>query len=191
MLQPFQSSKIDTFGFKDAYFPQFVGDIKNRFEALKAQISPDIVFTHQRNDLHQDHRVIGELTWNTFRDHFILEYEIPKFDGGLGSPNCFVSLPEPIVSRKCDHLNHHFASQRDQHWFADDLFRGLMRLRGVECRSPSGFAEGFYCRKATLSWSQPLQIAHKSPGPRAVMPGFFRYPSRKSQSWIAVSAVPD
>jgi LmbE family N-acetylglucosaminyl deacetylase len=153
MLAPFHSSQIETFDFKDGYFPHFNSAIKDQFEKLKAELVPDIIFTHHRDDLHQDHRIIGELCWNTFRDHFILEYEIPKYDGGLGNPNCFVNLPQPIVNKKCEHLNKHFATQRNQHWFSDDLFSGLMRLRGVECRSPSGFAEGFYSRKATLSWS--------------------------------------
>lgn len=155
LLSPFQSTELSIYDFKDGYFPQYMGEIKDRFEALKSAISPDVIFTHHCDDRHQDHRVMGELTWNTFRDHFILEYEIPKYDGGLGSPNHFVTLSETIVTQKCDHLIQYFASQRDHHWFSNDLFRGLMRLRGVECRSPSGFAEGFYCRKATLSWNQP------------------------------------
>ena len=153
LLSPFRSSEVSIFDFKDGYFPQGMGDIKDRFEAIKSQISPDVIFTHHCDDRHQDHRIMGELTWNTFRDHFILEYEIPKYDGGLGSPNHFVTLSEAVVTQKCHHLIQHFASQRNQHWFSEDLFRGLMRLRGVECRSATGFAEGFYCRKAIMSWS--------------------------------------
>ena len=153
----FQSSELSVFDFRDGYFPQCFGEIKNRFEELKPRICPDIIFTHHGNDLHQDHRLVGELTWNTFRDHLILEYEIPKYDGGLGNPNFFVTLAEAEVARKCDHLVQHFASQRESHWFSDDLFRGLMRLRGVECRSPTGYAEGFHCRKAILSWPEPRQ----------------------------------
>lgn len=153
LLKPFHSSDIEILGFKDGYFPQFTGEIKDHFETLKTRLSPGMVFTHHRDDLHQDHQIIGDLTWNTFRDHYILEYEIPKYDGGLGSPGCFIHLSRSIVDKKCEHLDRHFASQRDQHWFTDDLFSGLMRLRGVECRSPSGFAEGFYSRKAILTWS--------------------------------------
>jgi LmbE family N-acetylglucosaminyl deacetylase len=153
LLRPFRSHRVELFNFRDGYFPQFFAEIKDRFEALKSQAMPDIVLTHHRDDLHQDHRLLGELSWNTFRDHLILEYEIPKYDGGLGSPNIFVNLSEPIVERKCRHLIDHFATQGNQHWFSDDLFRGFMRLRGIECRSPSGFAEAFYCRKATLCWS--------------------------------------
>jgi len=153
----FRSSELSIFDFRDGYFPKYFGEIKDRFEAIKSRICPDVIFTHHRNDLHQDHRLVGELTWNTFRDHFILEYEIPKYDGGLGNPNFFVTLTEAEVTRKCDHLIQHFASQRKLHWFSDDLFRGLMRLRGVECRSPTGFAEGFHCSKAIFSWPESGQ----------------------------------
>jgi len=150
----FGSSELSIFDFRDGYFPQFTGEIKDRFEEIKTRISPDVIFTHHSHDRHQDHRLVGELTWNTFRDHFILEYEIPKYDGGLGDPNFFVALSEAEVTEKCDHLIQHFASQRTLHWFSNDLFRGLMRLRGTECRSPSGFAEGFHCRKAIFSWCE-------------------------------------
>lgn len=155
LLRHFRSSEVSIFDFKDGYFPQCSGEIKDRFEAMKLQISPDVIFTHHCEDRHQDHRLMGELTWNTFRDHFIIEYEIPKYDGGLGNHNLFVALSEAEVTEKCDHLIQHFASQRDLHWFSADLFRGLMRLRGAECRSPTGFAEGFYCRKAIFSWRSP------------------------------------
>jgi len=148
----FGSSELSIFDFRDGYFPQFSGDIKDRFEEIKTRISPDVIFTHHSHDRHQDHRLVAELTWNTFRDHFILEYEIPKYDGGLGDPNFFVTLSETEVTEKCDHLIQHFASQHELHWFSNDLFRGLMRLRGAECRSPTGFAEGFHCRKAIFSW---------------------------------------
>jgi len=154
LLRPFRSSEISIFDFRDGYFPQSMGEIKDRFEALKLKISPDVIFTHHGHDRHQDHRVLAELTWNTFRDHFILEYEIPKYDGDLGHPNFFMALSEADVTQKCDHLIRHFASQRPLHWFSEDLFRGLMRLRGVECRSPTGFAEGFHCRKAVFNWRE-------------------------------------
>lgn len=136
--------------FRDGFFPYDGGDIKEFFESLK-EFSPDIVLTHQRADLHQDHRVACELTWNTFRDHLILEYEVPKYDGDIGSPNLFVPLGEDLRRRKIDHLMTHFASQRPKRWFKDDLFSGLLRLRGMECNSPTSFAEAFYCRKAMLA----------------------------------------
>jgi LmbE family N-acetylglucosaminyl deacetylase len=136
--------------YRDGFFPYDGGDIKEFFESLK-EFSPDIVLTHQRADLHQDHRVACELTWNTFRDHLILEYEVPKYDGDIGSPNLFVPLGEDLRRRKIDHLMTHFASQRPKRWFKDDLFSGLLRLRGMECNSPTSFAEAFYCRKAMVA----------------------------------------
>jgi LmbE family N-acetylglucosaminyl deacetylase len=137
--------------FRDGFFPYDGGEIKNFFESLKSEFSPDVVLTHQRADLHQDHRVSCELTWNTFRDHLILEYEVPKYDGDLGSPNLFVTLGDEFCRRKVDHLMLHFASQRLKRWFKDDLFSGLLRLRGMECNSPTSYAEAFYCRKAVLA----------------------------------------
>jgi LmbE family N-acetylglucosaminyl deacetylase len=137
--------------FKDGFFPYDGGEIKAFFETLKSEFSPDIIFTHQRKDLHQDHRLSCELTWNTFRDHLILEYEVPKYDGDMGSPNLFVPLHDDLCRRKVDHLLDHFASQRDKRWFREDLFSGLLRLRGMECQSPTTYAEAFYCRKAVLA----------------------------------------
>jgi len=136
--------------FRDGYFPYDGAEIKGFFEELKAELSPDVVFTHQRHDLHQDHRVTCELTWNTFRDHLILEYEIPKYDGDMGAPNLFVPLDESLCRSKIDHLMTHFGSQASKRWFKDDLFSGLLRLRGMECNSPTSYAEAFYCRKAVL-----------------------------------------
>jgi LmbE family N-acetylglucosaminyl deacetylase len=136
--------------FRDGFFPYDGGDIKEFFESLK-EFSPDIVLTHQRADLHQDHRVACELTWNTFRDHLILEYEVPKYDGDMGSPNFFVPLGEDLRRRKIDHLMTHFATQRPKRWFKEDLFSGLLRLRGMECNSPTSYAEAFYSRKAVLA----------------------------------------
>ena len=133
--------------FRDGYFPYSGAVVKDFFEELKTQVSPDIIFTHQRNDLHQDHRIVSELTWNTFRNHFILEYEVPKFDGDLGAPNFFVYLDEPTCEAKIANLMTHFGSQMDRTWFTPDLFRSLLRLRGMEGGSPSGHAEAFYCRK--------------------------------------------
>jgi LmbE family N-acetylglucosaminyl deacetylase len=137
--------------FRDGYFPYDGANIKGFFEQLKSELSPDVILTHQRQDLHQDHRVTCELTWNTFRDHLILEYEIPKYDGDVGAPNLFVPLEEPLCRRKVDHLMTHFGSQVPKRWFKEDLFSGLLRLRGMECNSPTSYAEAFYCRKAMLT----------------------------------------
>jgi LmbE family N-acetylglucosaminyl deacetylase len=137
--------------FRDGYFPYDGAEIKGFFEELKRELSPDIVFTHQRHDLHQDHRVTCELTWNTFRNNLILEYEIPKYDGDVGAPNCFVPLQESLCRKKIEHLMTHFGSQVSKRWFKEDLFSGLLRLRGMECNSPTSYAEAFYCRKAVLA----------------------------------------
>lgn len=149
-LAAFHLSAVETLGFRNAYFPTEADRIKDAFEDLKKRISPDLVFTHHRDDRHQDHRVVGELTWNTFRDHIILEYEIPKYDGGLGDPNIFVDIADVSRNQKLDKILRHFPSQADKHWFTRDVFAALMRLRGVEGNSSTGFAEAFYCRKASL-----------------------------------------
>ena len=137
--------------FPDGFFPYEGKRVKDFFEDLKADFSPDVVFTHQRDDLHQDHRMTCELTWNTFRDHLILEYEVPKYDGDMSAPNTFVPLTEAVSQRKIEHLMDHFASQRSKHWFREDLFSSLLRLRGMECNAPSSHAEAFFCRKAVLA----------------------------------------
>jgi LmbE family N-acetylglucosaminyl deacetylase len=136
--------------FRDGFFPSEVAKIKEFFEELKKSVRPDAIFTHFRNDLHQDHRVICELTWNTFRNHVILEYEIPKYDGDLGSPNCFVGIPQSVCERKIDYLMKAFESQAGKQWFTDDTFRALLRIRGIESNAPEKYAEGFYCRKVLL-----------------------------------------
>jgi LmbE family N-acetylglucosaminyl deacetylase len=138
-------------GFRDGFFPYDGAQVKAFFEELKSEFEPDVVLTHQRHDLHQDHRTTCELTWNTFRDHLILEYEVPKYDGDMGSPNLFVTLGDDVCRRKIDHLMTHFASQVPKRWFREDLFSGLLRLRGMECNSPTSYAEAFYCRKAVLT----------------------------------------
>ena len=135
--------------FKDGYFPSNVASIKDIFEDLKKSLSPDVIFTHYRNDLHQDHRQLNELTWNTWRDHTILEYEIPKYDGDLGNPNFFVALDKTYCDRKTQLLMRYFQTQTNKYWFSPETFIALMRLRGVECRSPGGFAEAFYNRKVS------------------------------------------
>ena len=123
--------------------------VKSVFEELKA-ISPDLIFTHNRNDAHQDHHLLAELTWSTFRDHLILEYEIPKYDGDLGRPGVFVPLDSELCERKVQYLIETFQSQRTKRWFQSDTFFSLLRLRGMECNAPSGYAEAFYCRKLML-----------------------------------------
>jgi LmbE family N-acetylglucosaminyl deacetylase len=132
--------------FRDSFFPSEGAQIKSFFEELKP-ISPDLIFTHYRKDAHQDHRLIEELTWNTFRNHFILEYEIPKYDGDMGQPSVFVPLDKEIYEKKVRYLMEAFETQRSKQWFDKETFFGLMRLRGMECVAPSGYAEAFYCRK--------------------------------------------
>jgi LmbE family N-acetylglucosaminyl deacetylase len=133
--------------FRDGYFPYAGSEIKDLFEELKRKYSPDIILTHFRQDLHQDHRLISELTWNTFRNHLILEYEIFKYDGDLGVPSFFVQLPEAVVKRKLAAIERCFTSQMDKSWFSADTFSSMMRLRGIESRSSSKYAEAFYARK--------------------------------------------
>ena len=136
--------------FRDGFFPSQATEIKERFEALKTHLQPDLVLTHAREDRHQDHRLISDLTWNTFRDALILEYEIPKYDGDLGAPNLFVPISERDAARKVALLHEHFSSQRERDWFDGETFRALLRLRGMECRSESRYAEAFYARKLVL-----------------------------------------
>jgi len=138
-------------GFRDGFFP-YVGDaIKEAFEDVARTVSPDLIFTHTRADRHQDHRVVSDLTWNTFRSHLILEYEIPKYDGDLGQPNLFVPLNTAVARAKIRNLHAAFRSQRGKRWFTTDTFHGLLRLRGVESGAPAGLAEGFYSRKAVVA----------------------------------------
>jgi len=136
--------------FSDGFMPFAGADIKAVFEELKRGISPDVIFTHNRHDAHQDHQLIAEMTWNTFRDHFILEYEIPKFDGDMGQPGVFVPLDAETSQKKVRYLMDAFTSQRSRRWFDETTFMALMRLRGMECNAASGYAEAFYCRKLVL-----------------------------------------
>lgn len=147
VLKGVQDKEITIKGFRDGFFPYHGEKIKEYFEQLKSGMNPDIIFTHYRRDLHQDHRLISELTWNTFRNHLILEYEIPKYDGDLSSPNFFVHLDQEICERKILHLTSSFVSQADKHWFSDETFWALLRLRGIESKAPGKYAEAFYCRK--------------------------------------------
>jgi LmbE family N-acetylglucosaminyl deacetylase len=137
-------------GFRDGFFPYIGGEIKEYFEQLKQEYTPDIIFTHYRQDRHQDHRVISDLTWNTFRNHFILEYEIPKYDGDLGNPNFYMRLDESLCATKVDYLIANFQTQANKHWFTEDTFLSLCRLRGIESNVPTKYAEAFYCRKAAV-----------------------------------------
>lgn len=145
-----RKKKVVVRKYRDSFFPSCHAQIKGEFEKLKKEFEPDLILTHYRQDLHQDHRVINELTWNTFRSHLILEYEIPKYDGDLGMPNFFVGLDDTTCERKATHILDGFASQRTKHWFTADTFMALLRLRGIEANAPGGFAEGFHCRKLVL-----------------------------------------
>lgn len=149
-LESIPSKKIVIHELRDGFFPYLGAELKERFETLKSEFAPDLILTHYRQDLHQDHRLVSELTWNTFRNHQILEYEIPKYDGDFGSPNFFVLLDESICRRKIATILSAFQSQREKQWFSHDLFSSILRLRGMEANASAGFAEGFYCRKAVL-----------------------------------------
>jgi LmbE family N-acetylglucosaminyl deacetylase len=154
-LQEAQTKNIVIKQFRNSFFPYIGAEIKEFFEELKRDISPDIVFTHYRDDLHQDHRLISELTWNTFRDHLILEYEIPKYDGDIGSPNLFVHLDRKVCQTKIQHILESFQTQQEKQWFSEDTFLSILRLRGVESNAPTKYAEAFYCRKLILQCHPP------------------------------------
>jgi len=145
-----QLRKAQFESFRDGFMPYSAAQVKQKFEKLKEAVSPDLIFTHNGKDAHQDHRLISQLTWNTFRDHLILEYEIPKYDGDLGQPNVFIPLPANNYKQKVQYLSDTFKSQRNKRWFEPETFLSLMRLRGMECNSVSGHAEAFYCRKLVL-----------------------------------------
>jgi LmbE family N-acetylglucosaminyl deacetylase len=144
-------STVAVHGFRDGFFPYVGGEVKDVFEELKGAVDPDLVLTHTRHDLHQDHRLVCELTWNTFRNHLILEYEVPKYDGDLGTPNVFVPVSEELAREKARLVVEGFPTQQTKHWFDEELFLGLMRIRGTECASPSGYAEAFTGRKLSLT----------------------------------------
>jgi LmbE family N-acetylglucosaminyl deacetylase len=136
---------------RDGFFPYVGAEVKEQFEQLKRATKPDVIFTHYRDDLHQDHRLVSELTWNTFRDHLILEYEIPKYDGDFGRPNLFVPLDDEVRQQKISHLLEFFRTQRQKPWFSADLFAAVLRLRGMEANAPTRYAEAFYTRKMNLT----------------------------------------
>jgi len=154
--------KVVLKGFRDGFLPYSGVEVKDSFEQMKGQVNPDLIFTHWSGDAHQDHRLISELTWNTFRNHLILEYEIPKYDGDLGRPNVFVPLDAPFYEKKVDYLFQAFASQQGKRWFDRETFLGLMRLRGMESNSPSGYAEAYYARKLVIRKSVPGESGHGS-----------------------------
>jgi LmbE family N-acetylglucosaminyl deacetylase len=145
--------RVEVHEFTDGHFPVALSAIKNVLEDVKRDFSPDLILTHYRDDRHQDHRVVSDVTWQTFRDQLILEYEIPKYDGDLGAPNCFVALADEVRKQKVSHLLAGFPSQRDKRWFSEETFFALMRLRGMECAAPGGYAEAFYGRKLTLHFA--------------------------------------
>jgi LmbE family N-acetylglucosaminyl deacetylase len=149
-LQGASSSKVEVADFEDSYFPAHGRSIKQWLIDVRARINPDIVLTHARFDAHQDHREVNQLTWNVFRNHLLLEYEIPKWDGDLGQPNAYVPLAADVLERKVELLHQHFGSQRSKDWFDRETFVGLARLRGMECRAPEHFAEAFTIRKAKI-----------------------------------------
>lgn len=149
-LQGVGKNRVEVLNFRDGYYPFQGAEIKDFFEGLKGDFDPSLILTHWQGDAHQDHRLLAELTHNTFRNHLVLEYEIPKYDGDFGNPNFFVSLTPAQVHKKVETIRQHFPSQLDRSWFTDDTFFAMARLRGVACRAPEGFAEGFYARKIVL-----------------------------------------
>jgi len=146
-LADVRSKNVTVQNFRNGYFPYIGCQIKDYFESLKSRTKPDWIFTHHSEDRHQDHRILAELTWNTFRDHLIFEYEVPKYDGGLGTPNCFVPAKQTFSDKKIATLMECFLSETVKPWFNPETFKALLRLRGVECNSSTGLAEAFYCRK--------------------------------------------
>jgi LmbE family N-acetylglucosaminyl deacetylase len=149
LLGDASEKRVEILSFRDGFLPWSGGEVKECFESLKRRVEPDLILTHFRGDLHQDHRLVSELTWNTFRNQLILEYEIPKYDGDLGAPNFFVPLSEAHVARKLETVLGAFASQRTRQWFDEQTFRALLRLRGVECNAVH--AEAFHARKVVLA----------------------------------------
>ncbi len=147
----FPNCKLHTFAFEDTLFPVQLREIKGTVAKLAKEVSPDLIFTHRLEDAHQDHRTIAEVTWNAFRDHLILEYEIPKYEGDLGRPNVYMPIDSMLAERKLSLLMGEFESQREKVWYEAATFRSLMQLRSIECRSPSGYAEAFHARKICLS----------------------------------------
>lgn len=149
-LHNVKAKEIIIHKFKDGFLFDTAAEIKKMFEEIKKVFQPDILFTHYRGDMHQDHQLINKLSWNTFRDHVILEYEIPKYDGDLGNPNLFVGLDKSCVERKIRFITKHYATQSEKHWFDKEIFQSMMRIRGMGCASKTKYAEAFYARKILL-----------------------------------------
>jgi LmbE family N-acetylglucosaminyl deacetylase len=149
-LSGVKGARVEIGGFRDGFFPADSESIKTWFEALKEDCAPDVILTHTRGDAHQDHREVCRHTWNTFRDHLVLEYEIPKWDGDMGRPNFYVPVSANALERKIALLLKHFGTQRSKHWFDRETFQGLARLRGMECRAPERYAEAFFANKVVL-----------------------------------------
>jgi LmbE family N-acetylglucosaminyl deacetylase len=149
-LRGASQTRVSVERFRDGFLPYVASDVKEYFEGLKSRVNPDIIFTHYREDRHQDHRIVSDLTWNTFRNHLILEYEIPKFDGDLGQPNFFVNLDAAICRKKIQLILDTFKSQRDKHWLTENTLWALPRLRGIEAAATTNHCEAFYCRKIAL-----------------------------------------
>ena len=143
-------SQIIVKKFRDGYLPSQGVEVKEAFEEIKKTVRPDLILTHHRHDRHQDHRMVAELTWNTFRDHLVLEYEIPKYEGDLGAPNLFAPLSEAMARRKIGVVLRSFQSQKGHRWFRQETFDAVMRLRGIECNAPEGFAEAFHVNKLVI-----------------------------------------
>src|SRR5882724_3161712 len=161
-LKHAKRQKVIVKNFRDGFFPYEGAKVKSFFEELKKEVNPDLIFTHYRIDRHQDHRTISDLTWNTWRRHLILEYEIPKFDGDLGSPNCFVPLSQQICSRKIKYICDVFQTQSNKSWLTEDTFQAMLRLRGVECAQRQ--AEAFYCRKLILGTQSEAAAGRSAEG---------------------------
>lgn len=146
-LEAVSQKQVEVLNFRDGYFPFHGTEIKDHFEAIKRDFNPSLIFTHWQGDAHQDHRLVAELTHNTFRDHLVVEYEIPKYDGDLGNPVFFVPLTTTQIQQKVDLIGRHFSSQHGRTWFSEDTFRAMARLRGIGCNAPEKLAEAFYVRK--------------------------------------------
>ena len=149
-LKKIKSKQINIYSFKESYFPFIGAKIKDTFERLKNEFNPDIIFTHYLNDAHQDHKLISHLTWTTFRDHLIFEYEIPKYEGDLDTPNLYVKLDELLVQRKINYLTNIFQTQKEKSWFSEETFRSILKIRAIESNFSCEYAEGFHCRKMVL-----------------------------------------
>lgn len=149
-LEGAEKKSVIVKNFRESFFPYVGAEIKDFFEELKKLVQPELILTHRRADRHQDHRTVAEFSWNTWRNHLVLEYEIPKYEGDLEPPNVFVPLTAQQAQRKVELLMKHFGSQRARSWFRPETFDGLMNVRAIECNAPGGFAEAFHGYKLVL-----------------------------------------